>query len=345
MAKLRHTAVSIDGDRFRINGELTYKGRYWEGTRIEGLLMNTRMVQGIFDDRNPETVGKWAYPDTGRWDPERNVDEFIAAMPSWKAHGVLAFTINLQGGSPEGYSETQPWLNSAFLPDGGLDEAYMSRLERILDRADELGMVAIVGLFYFGQDVELGDERAVKQGVANAVAWLAARKYRNILLEIANECDIRYYHPILLQHRHTELIELARLVAKALSYPLPIGTSFSGRYVPNDKVVEESDFLLVHGNSSNLRWLPRQIELLRNRASYRGQPIVNNEDDHFDFDQPDNHFVRTVRLGASWGYFDPGASNYFDGYQCPPVEWGINTERKRQFFLKVREITGIGGTE
>lgn len=34
---------------------------------------------------------------------------------------------------------------------------------------------------------------------------------------------------------------------------------------------------------------------------------------------------------ASWGYFDPGASNYTDGYQCPPVNWGINTAAKGPF--------------
>ena len=36
---------------------------------------------------------------------------------------------------------------------------------------------------------------------------------------------------------------------------------------------------------------------------------------------------------ASWGYFDP------DGYQSPPVNWGINTDRKKSFFAKLKEIT------
>ena len=45
---------------------------------------------------------------------------------------------------------------------------------------------------------------------------------------------------------------------------------------------------------------------------------------------------------ASWGYFDPGTNNYSDGYQSPPVNWGINTDDKRAFFAKVREITGAG---
>src|SRR3982751_3917341 len=108
------TTIAIRGDMFLLNGRPTYAGRTWKGKKIEGLLMNSRVVQGIFDDTNPETRSKWAYPDTGKWDPDRNTAEFIAAMPEWKKNGLLAFTINLQGGSPEGYSKGQPWINSAF---------------------------------------------------------------------------------------------------------------------------------------------------------------------------------------------------------------------------------------
>ncbi|MBC8164707.1 MAG: hypothetical protein H7Y20_02410, partial [Bryobacteraceae bacterium] len=113
-AASRKTEVSIRGDQFFINGRPSYRGRSYKGHKIEGLLMNSRMVQGIFDDRNPETVSKWAYPDTKKWDPERNVREFIAAIPEWKKHGLVAFTLNLPGGSPEGYSKLQPWDTSGI---------------------------------------------------------------------------------------------------------------------------------------------------------------------------------------------------------------------------------------
>ena len=76
------TAVSIVDDAFYINGEITYPGRSYQGNKIEGLLLNTRMVQGIFDDRNPETIHLWEYPDTGEWDAERNTREFLSAMPT-----------------------------------------------------------------------------------------------------------------------------------------------------------------------------------------------------------------------------------------------------------------------
>jgi len=100
---IRRTHIAIVGDEFFVNGQPSYAGRTWKQHKIQGLLLNARMVQGIFDDRNPETVRRWAYPDTGRWDAERNTREFLAAMPEWRRHGLLAFTLNLQGGSPKGY--------------------------------------------------------------------------------------------------------------------------------------------------------------------------------------------------------------------------------------------------
>ena len=65
-----------------------------------------RSYYGIFDDENPETVKNWFYPDTKKWDADRNTQEFIDNMPVWKAYGLLSFTINLQGGSPYGYRIT-----------------------------------------------------------------------------------------------------------------------------------------------------------------------------------------------------------------------------------------------
>src|SRR5664280_2237828 len=110
-APARRTEVSIRGEQFFLNGKPTYAGRSYHGLKIEGLLMNVRAAQGIFDDLNPETRGRWAYPDTGKWDPERNTRELVAALPEWRRHGLLAFTINLHGGSPEGYSKSQPWVD------------------------------------------------------------------------------------------------------------------------------------------------------------------------------------------------------------------------------------------
>ena len=335
--------MTISGDRFLINGRPTYEGRTWRGHRIEGLLMNSRMVQGIFDDLNPATRNLWKYPDTERWDRDRNTREFVAAMAEWRRHGLLGLTLNLQGGSPQGYSQDQPWHNSAFSPDGSLRPEYMRRLERILDRADTLGMVAIVGLFYFGQDQRLENDDAVRRAVREATLWLSRKEYRHVLIEIANECDnAKYDQPLIKPERVVELIELARSVTHN-GWRYPVSVSFNGGRIPSPAVVAKADFLLLHGNGvADPARISRMVEQSRKVDGYRPMPILFNEDDHFDFDKPSNNFAAAVAAGASWGYFDyrMKGEGFDEGYQSVPVNWGISSQRKRGFFSLVREMTG-----
>jgi len=194
------------------------------------------MVQAIFDDENELTRIFWKYPDTDSWDPERNTKEFVSAMSEWRAYGLLAVTVDLQGGSPLGYYRadavrehlallgteapddkiwaglpgmiSQPWRSSAFDSDGRLKQPYMDRLARVLDRADALGMVVILGLFYQGQDERLCDEDAVRRAVSGASNWVFDQGYTNVVIEVNNECNVsRYEHEILRPHRVHELIE------------------------------------------------------------------------------------------------------------------------------------------
>jgi LmbE family N-acetylglucosaminyl deacetylase len=340
----RRTKVTIQGDAFLMNGRPTYLGRTWEGKKVEGLLFNARLVQGIFDDLNPATRPRWAYPDSGRWDPERNTREFLAAVPAWRRHGLLAFTLNLQGGSPQGYSKEQPWHNSALTETGALRPDYLKRLERILDKADELGMAVILGLFYFGQDERLRDEAAVVRGLDNTVAWVLERGYRNVLIEVNNECNVRYHHAILQPRRVHELIERVKRQPRD-GRRLLVSTSYGGGTIPEENVVRAADFLLLHGNGVKE---PDQIAAMVRRTrqvpGYRPMPILFNEDDHYDFDRPNNNFVVALGEYASWGYFDyrRTGEGLDDGFQSVPVNWQIASARKRAFFRLVEEITGSG---
>lgn len=346
-SQTRQTVVSIDGQEFRINGEPTYPGCEYNGMKVEGLLMNARLVQGVFDDRNPETVERWAYPDTGEWDAERNTREFIAAMPSWLEHGMLAFTINFQGGSPEGYSRQQPWHNSAFEADGSLRDDYAGRMKRIIDEADRLGMVVILGYFYFGQDQRLEDEAAVIRAVENATDFVTDNAYTNVIIEIGNEVNLgAYRHEIIKVERCPELIELVKersqgKVANPINR-LYVSTSLSGGQVPGEALVAAGDFHFLHGNGVDDPDRIRQmVDQTRARSTYNGEPIINNEDDHYDFDKPDNNMLASVSRYASWGYFDfrRQGESFEHGFQSVPVDWTINSPRKKAFFDLLAKVT------
>lgn len=336
------TSISIDGDNFLINNIPTFQGVMWNGINMEGLLPNSRMVQGIFDDMNPETAWRWVYPDTKNWDPDRNTNEFVEAMDDWFAHGLLSFTINLQGGSPMGYGNKN-WHNSAYYADGTLRKAYMVRLDKILKKANEIGMIPIVGLFYFGQDERLQDDEAVRNALDNTINWVLDKGYENILIEIANECNNKaYQRAIIKQENVHELINRAKAISRN-DKRLLVGVSFNGNTIPPGNVVEVSDFILIHGNGVKAHErITEMVSIVRKMPEYVTMPIIFNEDDHYDFDQPMNNMIAAFKSHASWGYFDfrRGEEKFENGFQSVPVDWGITSARKKAFFTKLKEITG-----
>ncbi len=248
------TRITIDGDRFRINGSFTHRG-----SPAEGALMNVRMANSVFED-------------TGRpqFDPEGNTGEFVNRMREYVSHGVRAFTVSLQGGYP-GYEGAR---NSAFLKDGSLKSGYLARVERVIERADELQAVIILSLFYQRQDQELKDEAAVRAGVANAVDWIRKQGYRNVILEIANEYGHQGYNHAILRS-DAGMSGLIRL-AKTRHPSLPVSASYLRNGKTTPRVAAASDLILVHFNSLSLSEIPARIQALR--KEYPGKPIVCNED-------------------------------------------------------------------
>ena len=349
------TEIGIEGTGFLINGRPTYEGVSCEGKPVEGLLFNSRMVQAIFDDDNPDTAIHWRYPDTGEWDPERNTDEFCAALPEYRRHGLLAVTVGLQGGGsiyvPEVYDH---YFNSAFAADGSLKPAYFARLERILAAADRIGMVVIVNYFYGKLLAKLEGDGAVRRATEGATEWLLRSGYRNILVDVKNEfragdglCQSENIHQLIEAVQQTTL-DGRRLLASCSIHP--------EKFLPDGRWQEVQDFYLPHGNSVWADELRRELRRIKESAAFRKnpRPLLMNEDSVY-LDSLDAAFDEY----ASWGYYSQGygcggwkhgrfdwpaqdrEKEYGDlsGYQTVPVNWGINTERKRAFFDRVKTIT------
>ncbi len=268
------TRVSICDGRWYLNDGITYPG-----AKAEGLLMNVRMVNAVFEDRGrPE------------FDPEANTDEFIAHIPDYVAHGVRAFTLGLQGGMP-GYEGA---VNSAFEPDGSLRDSYIRRVRRVIQACDRSGAVVILGCYYQRQDQVLKDEAAVRAGVVNVARWVAESGFTNVMLEIANEFAHGGFDHRLLKTGEgiAELIELA----KATSPALLVSASGLGHGRLPDAVARASDFLLIHFNGTPVEEIPARIAALKSF----GKPIVCNEDEKVG-EQGVRAAEASVAHGASWG--------------------------------------------
>jgi hypothetical protein len=359
--------VNISGTEFLLDNQPTYPSRQYEGHSIQGMLFNVRAVQATFDDANPTTQSHWTYPDTGHWDPDRNVTEFCAALPLWQDHGVLAFTINFQGGGPLYVPEIyQHYDNNGFTPAGELKPAYADRMARVLARADELGMVVIVGLFYWVFLLKMKNIEAIWRAADEALTFLKDTGHRNLLIEIANEIDVVMDHldySIFAPDRIHQMIEKLRADHPHFLYSTSGGgiEIDTGRGLPSPALVETADFVLIHGNGTRPPQLEAGIKTIKAMPAYQKspKPIVINED------SPAVANMEVAwRHGVSWGYYDQGWDGQsndpyewyeplprkneepfetLSGFQTPPVNWTINTPFKCAFFNRVAEITGYPG--
>ncbi|MGH8578699.1 MAG: serine hydrolase [Gammaproteobacteria bacterium] len=287
-AKATITRVSITDGKWRLNGEVAYRG-----AKAEGQLMNVRMVNAVFEDANDKTRPKG-------FDPEANTDAFIKKIPDYVAHSVRAFTLSLQGGFP-GYENA---VNSAFNPDGSLRESYLKRVRKVIEACDKLGAVVILGCYYQRQDQLLKDEEAVRAGVVNVAKWIKDSGFTNVVLEVANEFAHRGFDHRLLKSAasEAELIALAKKTAPELL----VSTSGMGSGTLPDEVAKASDFLLIHLNTTKLEDVPSRIAALKKY----GKPIVVNEDDNVGAEG-----AKAAQLcvdgGASWGFMHKEVNQYF----------------------------------
>ena len=102
------TEIAVQDTRFTLDGQLTYPGR----AGVEGLLFNVRTVNATFDDtlgrvdwwdddgtqpgNGSAGYGPWTSPASA----EANTARYIAGLAEYRAHGVLAVSLCMQGGHP-----------------------------------------------------------------------------------------------------------------------------------------------------------------------------------------------------------------------------------------------------
>lgn len=247
------TRIAIVDQRWFMNGQVTNPG-----SPAEGLLMNVRMVNATFEDRNK--------PD---FDPEANTERFLKHLADYAAHGVNAFTFCLQGGNPE----YEGAVNSAFNPDGSLRPDYLRRVERVLRACDRQGVAVILTYYYQRQSKILRDETAARAGVENATRWVLSLGLEHLLIEVANEFGHGGFssHPIIRSPEgQASLLRLVKQIGPRL---LVTASGYNHGRIP-PAVAEACDFLTPHWNLAKVDDIPERVAILRSW----GKPIVCNED-------------------------------------------------------------------
>lgn len=299
------TQISIADDKWALNDVVTYRG-----APAEGLLMNVRMVNAVFEDTTRTD-----------FDPDANAEAFISQIPDYVAHGVRAFTVNLQGGMP-GYEGAR---NSAFNPDGSLRDSYLRRVQRVIEACDREETVVILGCFYQRQDQVLKDAGAVRGGVANAARWIKDSGFTNVALEIANEFNHPGFDHAVLRTEEGQ-VELIQLAKQAMP-DLLVSTSGIGDGTVPEPVARASDFVLIHFNTTPLGDIPDRIAAMKRFC----KPVVCNEDDKVG-KKGAQAAELCVDHGASWGFMHSEVNQYF------PLEFNGHHD-DQSVYTKLKELT------
>ena len=326
---MRKTNYKILGGDFYINGIKTYTDIEGSDEKIHGLLFNTRFIQGIFDDVNPENSGK--YDRFGiKFNAEENTERMMAALKDWYEAGVRAITIGLQGGGPiYTYDDWSVIDTGSFSRDGKqLNEAYKNRLLKVLQACDELGMLVIVSFLYQAQEHLFHDGTAIMEAVRTASVFLRDSGYENVIIEVANEHDVGNFnkHPMISSGEGiASLIKLAR---EWSGNKFAVGSSGGGG-ICKQEVIENSDVILIHGNGLRRQEMYDFIMSVHEKAP--DKPIVCNEDS-----QMFGQLKVSYATHTSWGYYNDFTK------QEPPSDWGITSGEDAFFARRLKNmISGV----
>lgn len=317
---MSRTVLGLQGQNFTINGRMTYQNS--QNSAIHGLLMNARFIQAIFDDRSDPR----RYDRFGRaFSPDKNTDDFVKCLPEWYDYGLRAFTVGLQGGGPCFTISNSQIDNNPYSEDGtAIDAEYLKRLDKVIEAADQIGMVVIVSCFYPGQVARLKDDRACINAIKAVANHLRDRNYTNIIIEPCNEHNIRTPHPVVCTDAGmTYLMDVARRESGGM----PVGCSGTGGYF-SEAIVKASDVILIHGNGQTRNELHRLI--MKCRATKPDTPIVVNEDS-----QDYTNLDVCVMDHASWGYYNNMTK------QEPPADWSITPGEDRFFATRMAKALGL----
>lgn len=317
------TQLRIQGREFFINNNPVYHDINTHED-VQGLLMNARFIQGIFDDKQDRSR---FHRFQRTFDPEANTEAFIAALPQWYAHGLRAVTVGIQGGMPVFTIDVRTIDNNPFGPRGDcFDEGYAKRLDKLIRAADDLGMVVIVNILYWAQSLRFEDEDALVSALKQAAAFLQRGGYTNVIIDVANEYNIDMWNNLPIIQDPNSMASLIHLVREE-SGGMPVGSSGGGGLV-DQAVVDASDVVLIHGNG--LTRGEYYDFVLRVQTMAPDKPILCNED------SPAISRLDIARLThTSWGHYD----NFTK--QEPPCDWGITPGQDLFFARRMAKTLGI----
>ncbi len=116
---------------------------------------------------------------------DATTQQLIDNLEGYRTYGINTVSVFFMGsrfGDVTGYRV-----------DASLNPIHAARMARIIEAADRLGMVVLVGCLYWSTSrakedlVNVWNQGDANRAVANTVRWLAKNEYRNVFVDVDNE--------------------------------------------------------------------------------------------------------------------------------------------------------------
>ncbi len=266
-----------------------------------GKLAIVRVDQGLFQD-------EWLVEQT--FDARANTDALIGSLDAYKAYGVSAVAVSLQGADPRygdaiprrsgaTYGEGKGTLVSAFEPDGSLKADWMERLEALLRATAERGMFVSITYFHPAQDEVLESPEAIVEAARNVTRWLIEKDFRNVIIDVATEWDIEgeWDHVTFVPRNIANLIRDVRDQFNGAEFSLPIGASSGPGLSYPVSLARACDVVLVSGAGFPGAQRARR---LRQMAEYERPLLIIDGDARPDAIRSDAHIA--LREASGWAF-------------------------------------------
>jgi hypothetical protein len=200
---------------------------------------------------------------------DATADDLVAHLDEYKGYGINAVSVFFMGsrfGDVKGYNE-----------DATLSAGHAARMARVIEAADERGMVVLVGCLYWGNSRakwESWTQKEANEAVANTARWLAENDYRNTFIDVDNE-------GMALRGAGFDNRQLV-LAAKGARSPVPVAVNFHGEPPP------ECDLTIHHS------------------PQVAGKPYVESEGSPGAVPADDGYWGSYSKRDALYGYLNVG---------------------------------------
>lgn len=108
--------------------------------------------------------------------------DLINHLDEYKSYGLNTVSVFVMGSRYGNFK--------GYLEDASLNPVYTERLAKIIEAADDNGMIVLVGCLYWGGSTakwESWTQKEANRAVANTIKWLSENNYRNVFVDVDNE--------------------------------------------------------------------------------------------------------------------------------------------------------------